>query len=427
MRTKRVIITGAGFSAPAKLPVQNQIIQKMIAQNTDNFLANSEAKESLRFVKAYINAGQFLLDNYGKGDYEWAREELQDIEEALIRSNVLEKLLNDFTQKRIEVGIGALELINRKILNNDVYYTALSITREKIREALVQEEIDVNLEDIFTSFDKSTQSREYIKRYTYQQMDEIRYSIMCLFIYYLSKCTLEHDYSKKDYLTFIHYLKTHRTREPITIITTNWDTLLERYLDLAGISYSFPIQNEDILRGTTEKAPLHSNLQLIKLHGSIDWLKCLGCGSTQICTAETAAEFLFKDKEEQKCNQCHRSTEDYAMLLQPEIITPTMIKTISSKLYRELWDAAGSSLRAATHLIFIGYSLPIADYEFRYLLQKNVSAKAKIDVILYHDDNPNQTTSSALKSLLPEKRYKDLFPRNDVRFTYEGFGDFFEN
>ena len=67
--------------------------------------------------------------------------------------------------------------------------------------------------------------------------------------------------------------------------------------------------------------------------------------------------------------------------------------------------------------------MPIADYEFRYLLQKSIPAKAKIDVILHSSDNPNQTKSDW--TLLPEKRYRDLFPKNQINFNYEGFKKFF--
>lgn len=47
---------------------------------------------------------------------------------------------------------------------------------------------------------------------------------MRLFIYYFSKSVLEHDFAHKDYQAFFGYLKKHRTIEPPTIITTNWDT-----------------------------------------------------------------------------------------------------------------------------------------------------------------------------------------------------------
>ena len=68
--------------------------------------------------------------------------------------------------------------------------------------------------------------------------------------------------------------------------------------------------------------------------------------------------------------------------------------------------------------------MPVADYEFRYMLQKSIPQNAKIDVILHSSDNPKNSETST--DLLPEKRYKDLFPKNDLYFHYEGFKDYFK-
>ncbi len=110
--------------------------------------------------------------------------------------------------------------------------------------------------------------------------------------------------------------------------------------------------------------------------------------------------------------------------MQPELITPTMMKSLSNQLYTNLWSSAAQELRDATHIIFVGYSLPIADFEFRYMLQKNVTSSAKIDVILTPNSNPDLVANN-LKDLLPSKRYLDAFPKNKVSFYYEGFGPYF--
>lgn len=78
-----------------------------------------------------------------------------------------------------------------------------------------------------------------------------------------------------------------------------------------------------------------------------------------------------------------------------------------------MWSSAAQELRDATHIIFVGYSLPIADFEFRYMLQKNVTSSAKIDVILTPNSNPDLVANN-LKDLLPSKRYLDAFPKNKL-------------
>ena len=44
----------------------------------------------------------------------------------------------------------------------------------------------------------------------------------------------------------------------------------------------------------------------------------------------------------------------------------------------------------AERIIFIGYSFPHADFEFRQLLSRVVRKDAKIGVILFHDGTPDR-------------------------------------
>jgi len=58
------------------------------------------------------------------------------------------------------------------------------------------------------------------------------------------------------------------------------------------------------------------------------------------------------------------------------------------------------------------------------MLQKNVQSNAKIDIILTDSSNPDHVSENA-KWLLPDKRYRDAFPKNELNFFYEGFGPYF--
>lgn len=263
----------------------------------------------------------------------------------------------------------------------------------------------------------------YLHGYTYAQMDKIRYSIMRLFIYYFSKSVLEHDFAHKDYQAFFGYLKKHRTIEPPTIITTNWDTLIENYCNKYSVDYSYGFlqpYTSDSIKHTAK----NYDLLLLKIHGSANWLRCLNCGSISIFEKNHAATSLFEDNRTEKCPVCGHEKTVHGASMQPELITPTMMKSLSNQLYTNLWSSAAQELRDGTHIIFVGYSLPIADFEFRYMLQKNVTSSAKIDVILTPNSNPDLVANN-LKDLLPSKRYLDAFPKNKVSFYYEGFGPYF--
>jgi hypothetical protein len=129
------------------------------------------------------------------------------------------------------------------------------------------------------------------------------------------------------------------------------------------------------------------------------------------------------------CISCKKKSQNNEVLLQPEIVTPSMIKSIDSQLYRNIWKTARNELMNANEVIFIGYSFPIADYEFRHLLQKSIPHTAKIDVVLSKTDDPKKVTkgNENLKLFLPEKRYRDAFRQNNLDFFYDGFKKYFLN
>ena len=429
-RIKRVIITGAGFSAPANLPIQNKIIDKMTEPPEMDFLSGKLPEESLSFLDAFITVGLFLLDNYAKKNYDMYRHRYRE----LLQKNLAYDIFHGMEEtnfrtiwannrsKELHIAFSDDLAFNKH--KNDFYSEVYSI-REAIRSAIRNEKIDVNLEDIFTAFDKSVLTRESLHGYTYEETDKIRYSIMRLFIYYFSKCVLDHDFSHEDYKAFFNYLKSHKTISPPTIITTNWDTLIESYCNNYFIKYNYGFllpYTSDTLDSVTP----NYDLLLLKIHGSANWLRCMNCGSISVFDRNNAAASLFEDNRTERCSVCGQERSSQGASMQPEIVTPTMIKSLSNQLYMNLWTNAAKELREATHIIFIGYSLPIADFEFRYMLQKNVPINAKIDVILTSNNNP-ESVEDKYRNFLPSKRYIDAFPKNDISFYYDGFGAYFSS
>ena len=197
-------------------------------------------------------------------------------------------------------------------------------------------------------------------------------------------------------------------------------------MERVNLAYNLSLNDEYFTKDGAIYQKTKNNIKLIKIHGSINWFRCLNCGRIIIVNNDKCGNYLFDDKSQETCNSCkEKRTAD--VLLQSQIITPTMMKSLNSQLYANLWASAREALRNADHVFFVGYSLPIADFDFRYMLHQSTSTHAKIDVILYHDDNPKQTKKQKLKYLLPEKRYRDLFARNDLNFYYEGFGEYFRN
>ncbi len=395
---RNIIITGAGFSASANLPIQDKILKEMMSPQGEDILSYDPEAESVKFLLAYINVGLYLLKNYTSVD-----------------SAEQSDLFLQYKKDEIQVVNDSNRVVNR--------YVQLQKIKESVRKALITSNIQISLEDVFTSFDKSYLSKEYFHQYSYHTADDIKEYIIRLFVYYFSKCGKQHNYDSQDYLDFCKYVQTIPNT---SIISTNWDVLVEEYFSRQKIAYNLCL-NEPYFSGRdSSKSSSKRIVNLIKLHGSINWVKCLNCGTIHIVDNKKCGDFLFDDEKTEECGMCQKEV-DNECLLQSQIITPTMMKSINSQLYSNLWSAARRDLRAAEKVTFIGYSLPMADFELRYLLHQSIPAGIPIDVVLYHNDNPSQTEKENLKNLLPEKRYRDLFAKNELTFFYDGFGEYFRN
>src|SRR5699024_8409392 len=210
--------------------------------------------------------------------------------------------------------------------------------------------------------------------YTYPEIDNLQNAILRLFTFYFSNKVNSHAYDKSDYLETIRYIGRHAGH--IAVITTNWDILLEEYFRRNGIDFDYKFNSPYVIKSDGELYMDTGNsvvpkVPYIKIHGSINWFKCLKCGTLQICDADTCGKYLFDDSEEEKCVQCGQTGEGDEVQIKPEIITPTMMKLLNNQLYNNLWQNAAYELQQADKVIFCGYSLPLADYEFRYLLKQN--------------------------------------------------------
>ena len=171
-RIKRVIIAGAGFSAPAKLPIQSRIIDRMAEVPEMDFLTGKMPEESMTFLDAFITVGLFLLDNYAKKDYTEYRVKYQKLVDKDLAYRTFfgaqeidfKSLWSEETSKTLS-SIFSDEAAHSKHVSN--YYSEVYSIRENIRKAIQDEKINVNLEDVFTAFDKSIIAREHLHGYTY--------------------------------------------------------------------------------------------------------------------------------------------------------------------------------------------------------------------------------------------------------------------
>ena len=167
-----------------------------------------------------------------------------------------------------------------------------------------------------------------------------------------------------------------------TIITFNWDTLLDRALTInrkrkwdPAWGYGKTVNDVFQYDGTPKKEAPSKHATLLKLHGSINWL---ASGNTYTISNDFSPLDRYQD----------------VVMMPPKMLKqeiwggkPTAIRTKppignwavhSKELYPRIWREAESSLATAKKIVFIGYSFPTADTSVFGLIRRSLAvAKAK--------------------------------------------------
>jgi hypothetical protein len=172
-----------------------------------------------------------------------------------------------------------------------------------------------------------------------------------------------------------------------SVITFNWDTLIETLLHERGLEFN--------LTGGNEKS-----INILKLHGSLSWIKY-----------KSNEELIHRLEEEYRPlneNNGVYCTIDHSMVdtfepwgIPPFIVPPTSNKTpLNTDFLRDLWVEAYKSLRDANKIVAIGYSLPKDDLHARALMVTGCKGR-EITII---DPNPS-VAERYFSSVTPKLNY----------------------
>lgn len=290
----------------------------------------------------------------------------------------------------------------------------------------------IQLEDIFTPIDRCITDNIAFRDYDVNTLKKIRETI-----YYLIGKTIEirlrgggaqyvdifawHLVSQSSHRKDKNYSKT----DPVTVLSTNWDILLdnalkrvirEKYSNDAVVDYCCYISSYDeddntIKPGLLKLGEGGFNVKLLKLHGSLNWLHCPRCMRIYVSFDQKIAANMV---DTVKCRHCQNNFgTDHSHYLTSNLIMPTFIKDLSNPQYKIIWQNAGIELSEADNIVFLGYSLPLADFEMRQLLSRMVRSNAKIKVVDFGEE-------SNFNVIELKKRYHSFFGKREIKFYLRG-------
>jgi len=171
-------------------------------------------------------------------------------------------------------------------------------------------------------------------------------------------------------------------------IALNWDIVLENhlyhYIKNVRIDYCTDAKHWD---GDVNPPTPAVEVAVVKIHGSANWVYCDNCRtlfygrpgklSLKICAGIEKHDFRlfdpsFTDKKFDKAvgiSPRQRQCRVCQCAVGPHIATFSFKKSFRTHAFASSWLAAEQILTQAKKWLFIGYSLPAADYEFKHLLK----------------------------------------------------------
>lgn len=165
----------------------------------------------------------------------------------------------------------------------------------------------------------------------------------------------------------------------------------------------------------------HIKVPIAKVHGSANWLYCDNCRQIYATRPDEEKEIPYyilkpkdlnnvekfmivgkdpqRDLEEYKASHKLRRKKRFTCLkcsteLSTRLATFSYRKVLDAPMLQKSWYWAEHLLSQAHKWVFIGYSLPAADFEFKYLLKRlELASKTgkRIVVVTQQDESGNHS------------------------------------
>jgi hypothetical protein len=286
------------------------------------------------------------------------------------------------------------------------------------------------LEDVFTTLDLSANTGHHLGRmYSPSELRKLRRMLLSRTIRMLHKAYLDgRDAPPQDRSKLLRFLK-ELSPGRHDFVSLNWDTVLEGCFEEIGRDFE-PYYSAEIhpviVEGSEVKLTERqaTRILLAKVHGSINWLYCDCCRRTfsvpvdqvpllasQVLKSEEGEELYGpKMSDRLECPFC-------AVDLGVRLATFSFQKALRTATFESSWLLAEKTLRSSARWVFVGYSLPAADFEFKYLLKRvALSRKTKPEILVVTKIDRN----IPIKKDKTVISYKRFFGESKLTFFYDG-------
>ena len=310
------------------------------------------------------------------------------------------------------------------------------------------------LEDVFTPIDRSISENASFRHHTPRNLMELRDIFNRLVILAVRSAIENSGKDQKSIELFAkHIVALSKVRlnnekeDGVSVITTNWDIMLDnsthnliseepkpKGLKFSGVvDYCCYIssleKNDDSIKpGLYAIGKSRYNVKILKLHGSLNWLQCPRCQRLYVkYFKKWNGGYIFEKKYCRHCEKNFGIKGEEANLLATNLIMPTFLKDLSNVQNKLIWQNAGLELSEAEKVVFLGYSLPQADFEFKQLLSRMIRKDAKIEAVLIPKDNPKAYEDrDPARYQTAGYRFENFFSGRKIDISYDGVDEYLQ-
>jgi hypothetical protein len=291
------------------------------------------------------------------------------------------------------------------------YSKAFNLARSVILQFIADvfgDDASPPLEHIFTALDLSISRNQFLRGRSPAELSDVRGELVAC-VTLLFHVVLQ-QYSGHAPARFVD-----NVGDDDVVLTPNWDLLIDNAIRNKGLTpdYGFPVHWCEFV-AANRLEPLQPPQQvsrsiLLKLHGSLNWMLCRACDQVIAVRGRKAAHHEYVRRP--PCPLCDEKPGKGQGPLISQIVTPTFLKSLAPPHYQQVWSSAAEALRKAKKMVFMGYSLPLADYEIATLIARNLPTASPIRVVLHNCPRDRDEVA---------QRYRDLFGPGRCRFNFSG-------
>ena len=286
------------------------------------------------------------------------------------------------------------------------------------------------LEDLFTTIDLAANTGHNLgPTYSASDLRAMRRALIVRLIRMLAISFRAKRRAPDDpYNRVVEFLSKVDTRK-VGFLSMNWDSVIEDLIvETQGahtIDYGFGAIAGEFVKGSVRLKrgrPASKFVTILKPHGSVNWMYCDACSRLfwfSPNSSERIAARIFRDSDglileriigkkpkpaikPATCPGCS------AQALGTRFATFSYRKALEFPMHQATWSKAEELLQEAKTWVFIGYSMPAADYQFKHLLKRvQLSRRKKPKILLVTKAPADETIDN----------YRRFFGANVLRST----------